>query len=294
MSTAFSLPIWVARCCGNKTNCLYSDFHTATDVETLKKLVANDHTFICFKNNYRDEKNFKYKDTLVTDCDNTHSDDPKDWITKDAIIDEFRDVSMLIYTSRNHMKPKDGKAPRPKYHIVFFIERITSPEEYKRLIKRVQEFFPYFDTKAQDAARFFYGNPDAEIYVQAGILNLSMFFDEDAFAHMDQEIHEGSRNATMFRWAVRSMKRYGNTEESRKFFIGRRKDATHRSMTKSFRPYGAARTSTTSGLPRSRTISPRRYITQKARYAGKIPFHSADTPWRGSLLKLCLMISPTM
>lgn len=47
---------------------------------------------------------------------------------------------------------------------------------------------------------------------------MSMFFDEDAFAHMDQEIHEGSRNATMFRWAVRSMKRYGNTEESRKCF----------------------------------------------------------------------------
>lgn len=218
MSTAFSLPIWVARCRGNKTNCLYPDFHMATDVDTLKKLVANDHTFICFKNNYRDEKNFKYTDTLVTDCDNTHSDDPKDWITKEAIIEEFRDVSMLIYTSRNHMKPKDGKAPRPKYHIVFFVDRITSPEEYKRLIKRVQEFFPYFDTKAQDAARFFYGNPDAEIYVQAGILNLSMFFDEDAFAHMDQEIHEGSRNATMFRWAVRSMKRYGNTEESRKCF----------------------------------------------------------------------------
>lgn len=218
MSTAFSLPIWVARCRGNKTNCLYPDFHTATDVDTLKKLVANDHTFICFKNNYRDEKNFKYTDTLVTDCDNTHSDDPKDWITKEAIIDEFQDVSMLIYTSRNHMKQKDGKAPRPKYHIVFFVDRITSPEKYKRLIKRVQEFFPYFDTKAQDAARFFYGNPDAEIYVQAGILNLSMFFDEDAFAHMDQEIHEGSRNATMFRWAVRSMKRYGNTEDSRKCF----------------------------------------------------------------------------
>ena len=40
MNTAFSLPIWVARCRGNKTNCLYPDFHTATDVETLKKLVA--------------------------------------------------------------------------------------------------------------------------------------------------------------------------------------------------------------------------------------------------------------
>lgn len=218
MNASFSLPIWVARCCGNRTNCVYPDSYTVTDVDTLKKLVSKDHTFICFRNNYRSEENFKHTDTLVVDCDNTHSDDPKDWVTKDDIIEEFTDVAMLLYTSRNHMKPKDGRAPRPKYHIIFFVDRITDPETYKRLVKQVQEVYPYFDTKAQDAARFFYGNPDAEVYVQPGIINLSMFFDEDGFAHMDQEIREGSRNATMFRWAVRSMKRYGNTEESRKCF----------------------------------------------------------------------------
>ena len=45
--------------------------------------MAKDHTFICFKNNYRSEENFKHTDTLVVDCDNTHSDDPKDWVTKE-------------------------------------------------------------------------------------------------------------------------------------------------------------------------------------------------------------------
>ena len=218
MSERFMLPIWTADCCGNNKNCVYPNALTATDAEMLKEMVRNDHTFICFKKCYRNEENFDHTDTLVTDCDNTHSDDPKDWLTKDDIISEFPDVQMIIYTSRNHMKKKEGKAARPRYHIIFFIDRVTDPEEYKRLLKRVQEFFPYFDTKAQDAARFFYGNPDTEVYVQPGLINLSVFFDEDEFARMDSEIKEGNRNNTMFKWAVRSMKRYGNTEESRKCF----------------------------------------------------------------------------
>lgn len=218
MSGSFSLQIWTAKCRGNRTNCVYPDAHTATDAETLKRLVSNDHTFIAFRNNYRDSGNFLYTDTLVMDCDNTFSDDPGDWITKEDIIAGFPDVAMILYTSRNHMKPKEGKAPRPKYHIIFFIDRITDPEAYKLLIKRVQESYPYFDDRAQDAARFFYGNPDAEIYVQPGYINLSMFFDEDSFAYMGREIREGSRNDTMFHWAVCSMKRYGNTAETKEFF----------------------------------------------------------------------------
>ena len=30
-------------------------------MDTLKKLVSKDHTFICFRNNYRSEENFKHK-----------------------------------------------------------------------------------------------------------------------------------------------------------------------------------------------------------------------------------------
>ena len=78
MKASFSLDVWAARCCGNRTNCIYPDLCTATDAETLKRIVANDHTFISFKNNYRSETNFIHTDVLVVDCDNTHSDDPKD------------------------------------------------------------------------------------------------------------------------------------------------------------------------------------------------------------------------
>lgn len=218
MNGTSSIPVWTAKCRGNRTNCLYPGAHTAKDADSLKELVASDHTFICFKNCYRSEANFRYADTLVVDCDNTHSEEPAEWVTKEDIAAAFPGVDMAVYTSRSHMKEKDGRAPRPKYHVVFPVERITDPDTYKRLVKRVQEAYPYFDSKAQDAARFFYGNPDAEVWYRPGVINLSMFFDEDGFARMDGEIPEGSRNATMFKWAVRSMKRYGNTAESERAF----------------------------------------------------------------------------
>ena len=60
-------------------------------------------------------------------------------------------------------------------------------------------YFPYFDTKALDAARFFYGNADCEITVQEGNTNLTQFFsEEDAFANMGEEIQEGSRNKAVY------------------------------------------------------------------------------------------------
>lgn len=96
MNETFSLPIWVAKCCGNRKNCVYPDSRIATDAEMLKELVKKDHTFISFRKNYRSEENFEYTDTLVTDCDNTHSENPDDWYDKDDIIGEFPDVQMII------------------------------------------------------------------------------------------------------------------------------------------------------------------------------------------------------
>lgn len=218
MNREFSLPIWASRFCGNEKNARYPDMLTVTNAEEFKAAVKNDHTFICFKNNYRSEENFEYACALTEDIDNTHSENPDDWYTKEDIIAAFPDVQMIIYTSRNNMKKKDGRAARPRFHIVFFVDRIDNPADYKLLLQMVRDYFPYFDAKAQDAARFFYGNPDTEIYVQPGVINLSAFFDLDEFARMEKEIREGSRNDTLFRWAVSSMKRYGDTEETIKRF----------------------------------------------------------------------------
>ena len=211
--------LWVSSGCGNQKNCRYPYEKVVSTTEDLKTAVAFDHTFISFKNNYRNEDNFEFADALAVDCDNGHTDEKDKWIRSDDIAMAFPDVSFVIYTSRNHMKDKGSSVARPRFHVIFFIDRITSATDYKALLKRVQDYFPYFDTKALDAARFFYGNADCEITVQEGNTNLTQFFsEEDAFAHMGEEIQEGSRNASMFKWAVRSMKRYGNTEESKKCF----------------------------------------------------------------------------
>lgn len=218
MNEQFSLRLWTARCRGDETNCLYPDEHMATNTGMLKKLLGKDHTFIHFKDNYRGNENFMEADVVVVDCDNIHSEDPKDWKKPEDFAEAFPDVGFIAYTSRNHMKQKEKYSPRPRYHVIFFIERITIPEDYKALLKMIQEYYPYFDTKAQDAGRFFYGNTDTEITVQPGIIDLSMFFDIDEFAGMEKEIPEGSRNDTMFRYAVRSFKRYGDNEDSIKRF----------------------------------------------------------------------------
>ena len=214
----FNLSIWVSDHIGKPYECKYPHKFTATNEESLKKYVAKDHVFICFKNNYRSEENFQYADSLELDCDNDFSENEADWITPEKVKAAFPSVTFIVYTSRHHMKWKDSKSPRPRFHVIFFIERINDPDEYKELIKMVQEYFPYFDKNAQDAARFFFGNPDAIVTVFQNVLNLSQFFDVDEFAKLDREIREGSRNSTMFKWAVRSMVRYGDTKESHDCF----------------------------------------------------------------------------
>ena len=46
MNKTFHLQIWAAKCCGSEKNCLYPDAATVTDTETLRKMIAKDHTFI--------------------------------------------------------------------------------------------------------------------------------------------------------------------------------------------------------------------------------------------------------
>lgn len=215
----FEIPLWAAACCGNVKNCLYTDERVARSEDEFKEAVANDHVFIQFKNKYRCEANFIRTITLVVDCDNSHSDNPEDWIHKENVEQAFPGVSFVIYTSRNHLKIKGNKSARPRFHVIFFIDECLKAKEYKDLLERVQSYFPYFDTMALDAARFFYGNDNTEVFFVEGKMNLSQFFgEEDAFANLGEEIAEGNRNATMFNWAVRALKRYGNVAETRKRF----------------------------------------------------------------------------
>lgn len=102
---------------------------------------------------------------IVMDNDNTHSDDPNDWIKPEAYKTMFPDVAFIVVPSRNNMKPKDGKSPRPRHHIYFPIDTFTDKDAYKQLKEMLMAKYPFFDDNALDAARFIYGNPTTEIPV---------------------------------------------------------------------------------------------------------------------------------
>lgn len=218
-----TLTVYCADQCGNPKNCLYPHIGTSNDPDELKRLFRNDHTFIRFKNNYRCIDNFAEAVVAVLDNDNDHSDNQQDWVAIEDIPKLFPDVPCVVSTSRNHMRQKGVRSPRPRYHVAFPIDPITKPETYTALMQRVQTMFPFFDGKALDAGRFFFGNPDTEAYSFPGRISLTQFIEEQeaerAFAEVGATIQEGSRNSTLSHGAGKLLKRWGDTPEAYEAFL---------------------------------------------------------------------------
>ena len=122
------LTLYTAACTGNAKNCLYPNQHTIMNSDDFKAVIRKDHVCAAYDNNYRSAKHFIAADCLVMDCDNDHSDTPADWATPDTIFSTFPEVACVISYSRNHMKIKNGKAARPKFHVYFPITEITDPD----------------------------------------------------------------------------------------------------------------------------------------------------------------------
>ena len=209
---------------GNPGNCSYPHKHTITDLESLKAAVTHDYVCAEYRNNYRNGENFIGTDCLPVDCDNDHSKNPDDWVMPADVFEAFPGVTFAVHYSRSNMREKNGKAARPKFHVLFPIDHMTDAVAYSNMKKLVNTVFPYFDTNALDAARFFFGTSNPEVELYEGSINLTEFFDEDFDADMPGHgmpsvIPEGSRNATMSRFAGRVIKKYGDTEEAYNAFI---------------------------------------------------------------------------
>ena len=209
---------------GNPGNCSYPHKHTITDLESLKAAVTHDYVCAEYRNNYRNGENFIGTDCLPVDCDNDHSENPDDWVMPANVFEAFPGVTFAVHYSRSNMREKNGKAARPKFHVLFPIDHMTDAVAYSNMKKLVNTVFPYFDTNALDAARFFFGTSNPEVELYEGSINLTEFFEEDFDADMPGHgmpsvIPEGSRNATMSRFAGRVIKKYGDTEEAYNAFI---------------------------------------------------------------------------
>ena len=220
--------IFKARCRGIEQNTRYPDKVEVQDAASLIDAVSKDYVCAEYKDGKRANANFISSDCLALDCDNDHSENPHEWVSVKDVVEAFPDVTMYIHYSRNNMKEKNGKKPRPKFHVFFPINPTTNKETYMALKEAAVEHFPLFDHNAMDAGRFFFGTEDPEVEYIKGFINVDDFLkadEDDEFLEFDRThssmpstIEEGNRNSYMSRFAGRILKRYGNTEKARECF----------------------------------------------------------------------------
>lgn len=129
---------------------------------SLEKALQYDNMTSKMRDNKRDTNNFIETDCIMIDIDNTHSNDPEEWLTSDAI-EELLPVNYYIVQSRNYMKQKVNSKgvileAREKWHIYLPLnETIKAITDYERIINNIICLCPYIDVGAIDSARFFYG-----------------------------------------------------------------------------------------------------------------------------------------
>lgn len=206
--------LYTANCRGNKKNCIYPNQCVIEDEVNFAAAISHDHVCAWFDKSYRSTENFRTSDVDVMDCDNDHSDNPDDWIYPENYEKLLPDVCYIVVPSRNNMKSKDGKSPRPRHHVYFPHESITEAENCAALKTAIHQKFSFFDENALDAARFIYGSACEDIIWHEGEITIDCLLKPTVSA-----IPQGQRNTTMSRFAGRVVKRYGVTDHAYKIFM---------------------------------------------------------------------------
>ena len=230
MTTTFTL--YCSECQQNQYNKKYPIQKNISSCEDLKEAVRFDHICAACKDFERKNDNFLHADCSMFDIDNTESDNPSDWVTLETVRTVFPDVPFYVFYSRNHMKPKGNKAPRPKFHVYFPHQAVSSKENYKKLKEMVCAYFKAFDQNAKDVARFFFGVEQPQVEFVEGSVSLLDFMDSMEKNHQSEQdtgkassktIPEGVRNTTMSKYASKVIKRWGNTGKAYSLFLEKSK-----------------------------------------------------------------------
>lgn len=108
----------------------------------------------------------------------------------------FKDVEFFIHFSRHHEKVKDKKATRPRFHVFFPIDEVRSFKEYRKLKETLNQIYPYFDSGAIDAARFFYGTNNPKVMWIKGSKNLSQFLSDEHIEFAEIKVDSSLENSS--------------------------------------------------------------------------------------------------
>ena len=215
---------------GIQTSTVYPNKVIITDDKSLLNAVQYDHVGAEFTNHTRSNSNFIKSNVIVMDIDNDKTDNPNEWVTEENIKEIFIDYNFALVTSRNHMLSKGAMIARPKFHIYFPINETNDREAYVAMKEELTNRYQFFDDNAKDAARFFFGNPNAKVIwndswmtidedlLQLNSIEVEEDFDADFYRPSKGSITEGSRNSTMSVFAAKILKRLGVTQEARSGF----------------------------------------------------------------------------
>ena len=226
------LILYTADCTGKAANCLYPHEKKIINQKELVEAIAHDQVFAKYKDSYRSIENFISSSVIPLDCDNDHSEKPEEWLTAEKLTEIFEDMQFVLIPSRNHMKEKNGKAARPKYHVLFPVADYTDPALYAAVKSAIQKKYPFFDDNAVDAARFFFGSKCTEddVVWHDGFLQIDEDLDETDMLEQEEtampiymggSITEGSRNNTMSHFAGRVLKKFGITDKAHQLYMER-------------------------------------------------------------------------
>ena len=185
------------------------------------KVFKHDYVGALYREGHRAEVDFLESETLILDIDNDHTNDPEHWVDVDDVKKEFEGVEFFIHYSKNNWKVKDGKDPRPKFHVGFKSKRCVDVELHNFLKKRVSKAFPFFDRNAMDGARFFAGTEEGKFEYVPGTMTIDDYLDEVEFdTHVNDVIPLGKRNSTLSRYAACQLKLHGE-EDAYPLFLER-------------------------------------------------------------------------
>lgn len=219
------MTMYTADVAGQTTNVHYPNKHVVTTVADLETVAKLDHVSAEYAGSKRSNAGFVLADCLVMDVDNDHTDTPEEWINPEKLSGLIPGVAFMTASSRNHMKAKGAQSARPRFHVYFPIDPLHDAGVYAGLKKRLAARLGFFDANAVDASRFIYGHHTPEVTSHDGDQLIDAWLDEadeiDVFAAFDastQAIGEGSRNATLSRFAGRVLVRYGQCAQARDLF----------------------------------------------------------------------------
>ena len=220
-----AMTMFTAQVAGQQNNAHYPNPHTVITAADLEAVARLDHVVAEYVGGRRSAGSFVTSNCLVMDVDNSHTEERAEWVTPASLAKRLAGVALMTATSRNHLKAKGAQSARPRFHVYFPINPVTDAEAYAGLKKQLASRFEFFDPNAIDAGRFIYGHNDPGITVVEGERTIDAWLadavEEDVFAQWDdatQAIEEGSRNATLSRFAGRLLIRLGTSDEARDLF----------------------------------------------------------------------------